>query len=75
MNRTITIKGIGKLSLKPDQVVVSLTLKAIDKNYDKAMDTAAKHLEQLRGALVGIDFAKDNLKTTNFNVGTEYESE
>ena len=75
MTRTITIKGIGKLSLKPDQVVVSLTLKATDKNYDKAMDTAAKHLEQLREALVGIDFARDDLKTTNFNVGTGYESE
>ena len=75
MNRTITIKGTGKLRLKPDQVVVSLTLKATDKNYDKAMDTAAKHLEQLQGALVGIDFAKDDLKTTSFNVGTEYESE
>ena len=75
MNKTITIKGIGKLSLKPDQVVVSLVLKATDKNYDKAMDTAAKHLEQLRGALVGTGFAKDDLKTTNFNVGTEYESE
>ena len=75
MNRTITIKGVGKLSLKPDQVVVSLTLKATDKNYDKAMDTAVKHLEQLRGALAGIGFAKDDLKTTNFNVGTEYESE
>ena len=75
MNRTITIKGIGKLSLKPDQVVVSLTLKATDKNYDKAMDTAAKHLEQLRRTLVGIGFTKDDLKTTNFNVGTEYENE
>ena len=39
------------------------------------MDTAAKHLEQLRGALVGIGFTKDDLKTTNFNVNTEYESE
>ena len=75
MTRTITIKGVGKLSLKPDQVVVSLTLNATDKNYDKTMDTAAKHLEQLRGALVGIGFTKDDLKTTNFNVNTEYESE
>ena len=75
MTRTITIKGVGKLSLKPDQVVVSLTLNATDKNYDKTMDTATKHLEQLRGALVGIGFTKDDLKTTNFNVNTEYESE
>lgn len=64
MTRTITIKGVGKL-----------TLNATDKNYDKTMDTAAKHLEQLRGALVGIGFTKDDLKTTNFNVNTEYESE
>ncbi len=75
MNRTITINGIGKLSLKLDQVVVSLVLKATNKNYDKAMDTAAKHLEQLQGALVGIGFAKADLKTADFSVSTEYESE
>ena len=57
MTRTITIKGVGKLSLKPDQVV-SLTLNATEKNYDKTMDTAAKHLEQPGGALVGIGFYK-----------------
>lgn len=75
MNRTITIKGIGRLSLKPNQTVVSLTLKTINKSYDKAMDAAARHLEQLREALGDIGFAKDDLKTTDFNVGTEYESE
>ena len=52
MNRTITIKGIGKLSLKPDLTVVSLTLKTVRAGYDKAMDKAAKHLEQLRGCEV-----------------------
>ena len=75
MNRTITIKGIGKLSLKPDQTVVSLTLKAVHADYDKAMDEAAKHLEQLRSAITKIGFAKDELKTTRFDVGTEYENE
>lgn len=68
-------QSIGKLNLKPDQTVVSLTLKTVHADYDKAMDEAAKHLEQLRGALVGIGFTKDDLKTTNFNVNTEYESE
>ena len=75
MNRTITIKGIGKLSLKPDQVVVSLTLKTVRADYDKAMDEAAKHLEQLRSAITEIGFTKDELKTTRFDVGTEYENE
>ena len=75
MNRTVTIKGIGKLSLKPDQTVVSLTLKNVHADYDKAMDEAAKHLEQLRDAITEIGFAKDDLKTASFDVGTEYESE
>lgn len=75
MNRTITIKGIGKLSLKPDQTVVSLTLKNIHAVYDKAMDEAVKHLEQLRNAIEEIGFAKDELKTASFDVGTEYENE
>lgn len=75
MNRTITIKGIGKLSLKPDQTVVSLMLKTVHADYDKAMDEAAKHLEQLRSAIAEIGFTKDDLKTTSFDVGTEYENE
>lgn len=75
MNRTITIKGIGKLSLKPDQTVVSLMLKTVRADYDKAMDEAAKHLEQLRSAIAEIGFTKDDLKTTSFDVGTEYENE
>ena len=75
MNRTITIKGIGKLSLKPDQTVVSPTLKTVRADYDKAMDEAAKHLEQLRSAIAEIGFTKDDLKTTSFDVGTEYENE
>ena len=75
MNRTITIKGIGKLSLKPDQTVVSPTLKTVRAGYDKAMDKAAKHLEQLRSAIAEIGFTKDDLKTTSFDVGTEYENE
>lgn len=68
-------QSIGKLSLKPDQTVVSLTLKTVHADYDKAMDEAAKHLEQLRSAIAEIGFTKDDLKTTSFDVGTEYENE
>lgn len=75
MNRTITIKGIAKLSPKPDQTVVSLMLKTVHADYDKAMDEAAKHLEQLRSAIAEIGFTKDDLKTTSFDVGTAYENE
>lgn len=74
MNRTITVKGIGKLSLKPDQTVITLTLKNLNPVYDKAMDEAAGHLEQLRDAVTALGFSADELKTANFDVRTEYES-
>lgn len=74
MNRTITIRGIGKLSLKPDQTVVSLTQKNLHAVYEKAIDEAAQHLEQLRHAIAEIGFSRDDLKTASFEVDTEYES-
>ena len=40
MNRTITIKGVGRLSLKPDQVAVTLCLKTTDPVYEEAMRAA-----------------------------------
>ena len=43
MARTITVKGIGKVSAKPDYVVFSMTLESKHKDYDKAMDMAADH--------------------------------
>lgn len=74
MNRTITVKGTGKLSLTPDTVVVSLTVRSIDKEYDKSMEKAAKMIASLRSAAADAGFRHDDLKTTNFNVCTEYES-
>ena len=75
MNRTITVKGIGRLKLRPDQTVVSLSLKTTDRLYDRAMGQAAEQLEQLRTALTAVGFSKEELKTTDLQVGTEYESE
>lgn len=73
MARTITVKGIGKVSAKPDYVVFSMTLESKHKDYDKAMDMAADHIQQLNETLCGIGFEKDSVKTTNFSVRTDYD--
>lgn len=75
MNRTITIKGVGRLSLKPDQVAVTLRLKTSDPVYEKAMRTATAELAQLRAAITGVGFAEDDLKTASFDIDTAYESD
>lgn len=41
MARTITVKGIGKVSARPDYVVLSMTLQSNHMDYDKAMDMTA----------------------------------
>ena len=43
MARTITVKGIGKVSAKPDYVVLSITLESKHRDYDKAMGMATDH--------------------------------
>lgn len=74
MNRTITIKGTGKVSLKPDLTVISMTLRSLDKDYDMSMRKASDMLERLKKELESVGYKKEDLKTTNFNVCTEHEN-
>jgi len=73
MDRTITVRGTGKVSLPPDQVEITLTLTAENKDYDGAMTRAADQLEALRAALTAIGHREKALKTTHFDVSTRYD--
>lgn len=73
MARTITVKGIGKTSAKPDYVVLTMTLESKHKDYDKAMSMAGDHIQHLNEILCGIGFETGSVKTTNFNVRTDYD--
>lgn len=74
MARTITVKGIGKVTASPDYVVLSMALESKDVNYDKAMEKAAWQIQHLNETLEAVGFEKKALKTTNFNVRTEYSN-
>ena len=50
-----------------------MTLRSLDKNYDKSMRKAADQLDKLQQALESAGFDKKDLKTGNFNVVTEHE--
>lgn len=73
MPRTITVKGMGRVTIAPDFVVVSMSLMAQDNDYEKTLELASMKIEQLNTSLVGIGFEKNSVKTTNFNVRTDYE--
>lgn len=75
MPRTITVKGMGRVTAAPDYVVISMSLEAHERDYEATMELAAKKIEQLNASLEEIGFEKKSVKTTNFNVRTDYERE
>lgn len=68
MTRTITVKGIGKVSAKSDYVVLSMSLQAHHMNYEKTMDEATEQFEQLKKSLVSVGFDEESIKTKSFDV-------
>ena len=70
MERTIMIKGVGVVSVKPDLIVLSMSLKSKDKDYEKSILLATKQVEELRLALVSVGFHKESLKTLDFDIIT-----
>ena len=73
MPRTITVKGMGRFKAAPDYVVISMSLETHEQDYEATMELAAKKIEQLNSSLEEIGFEKKSVKTTNFNVRTDYE--
>jgi len=75
MERTITVRGIGTASVKPDYIVISLNIVSKDMDYSKSVENANKRIELLQNAVVSSGFKKEDLKTLSFNVRTNYEGE
>ena len=72
--RTITVKGAGAASVHPDCIRVTIDLNARDGDYSLAMELATMQTEELQKAVHASGIAPEELKTTNFNVHTEYET-
>ena len=72
--RTITVKGTGNVSARPDYIILSLNIETLSKTYDRAMSEAAERIERLQGAAVRVGYHKEDLKTTSFDVQTRYEN-
>jgi len=73
MQRTITVKGSGSVSISPDLIVLSLKLRTFRKNYSNAIEAATKEIDLISSAIIEAGLKKKDLKTTSFDVETEYE--
>ena len=70
--RTITVKGAGAAAVRPDCIRITIDLNARDADYSLAMELAAVQTEELHRAVQAAGI-QEELKTTNFNVRTEYD--
>lgn len=75
MAKAITVKGVGKITAKPDWVVLSMTMVSLHMEYDKAMEGAEANIQSMNASLSTVGFPDDDVKTTGFNVSTNYERE
>lgn len=75
MERTITVKGEGRIRRRPDQVEIGLRLESIEEDYARAMSRAADASGRLKDALVKTGLDRTKVKTSAFQVTTRYRGE
>ncbi len=74
MDHLITVKGMGNVSVKPDLIIITMSLESHQYEYEKTMEFAADSVDALQKSLQSVGFDKRNLKTTNFNITTHYQN-
>lgn len=74
MERTITVRGVGNISAKPDFIVIEMDIRGQSKNYSEALADASSAVEAVCNVAVSAGHSKDALKTINFGVSSEYDS-
>ena len=74
MEKVITVKGVGHLSVKPDLVVVRFKLETTSLDYGQCMKIAGERNEMVKTAVIKSGLSKDALRTSDFDMGTETRS-
>lgn len=70
----LTVKGTGRESFKPDQVIIHFTLSSKSADYNALTSAEEEKLEELTSALAQAGFDKSEIKTASFSITTEYEN-
>ena len=70
---SIAVKGIGRMSVKPDQIQLNLELKAENKDYSLMMNEANAKLDSQTASLVSAGFSADDLKTGAISIDAKYD--
>ncbi len=70
---TISVKGVGRVSVPPDRTVVTFSASALNMDYAASSDELNGRVAKLRSRLSEGGIAATDLKTTSFSVERETE--
>lgn len=71
--RTVKVTGRGRLKLRPDMTVITMSLSGGSPDYAETLRRSSEDTEKLRALLADFGFDRADLKTLSFHVDTEYE--
>lgn len=74
MNRTIRVTGKGRVSVKPDTICLIIEAEGIYADYETTVKKSAEDTELLKATIEKAGLDANDLKTTRFNIDSEYES-
>ncbi|MDR1394462.1 MAG: SIMPL domain-containing protein [Bifidobacteriaceae bacterium] len=73
-DRTITVKGIGRVTTAPDLIAMTFDISDTEPEYDQAMETITLRAASLRAAITAAGLPASELKTVRLGVDTKFES-
>lgn len=73
MERTMKVKGKGRIAIKPDRIQLMLHTTDVKQTYEQVMEEATQITKVLKDIFERLGFKKEDLKTTQWNVNAKYE--
>ena len=74
MQRTIRVKGKGKISVKPDMIKLDIIANEVCKEYDEVIEKSTLCIKKLKETVERAGLSGKELKTVKFDVDSKYES-
>ncbi len=71
--RTITIKGGGKSTKRPDLIILKISIEITDDEFDVALNSMTDLINNLNDSLENIGFSKNDLKTISYDIERNYD--
>ena len=74
MERLLRVEGKGKTNSKPDLIQLNFNLVATHSEYRKALEISSENYGNLEESFIQAGIEKQEIKTSNLRIETQYES-